>query len=518
MKVCILAAGLGSRIAGFSAVSHKALLPMGNQAIISRIIDQFPMDTEYVIALGHSKQDVRDYLGIAHPALKVRFVEVENYRGPGSGPGWSLLCCRKWLAEPFLFTACDTLVTTPLPALDHNWVGVQAVEDPQSWCTLETDGSGRATRFHYKEKYGADIAFVGLAFVKDHEPFWQGLAGAAEGMGEYQVNSGLEALIGHELITHSVEWLDTGTRENYIASLAHFEKNFSFLGKSTDCTYRIGDRVIKYFPDAAVSKNRYLRAKDYQGVFCDVVERKSSFYAYRFQEGKLLSSDMCYADCHDFLHWAETSLWRPLDVVKNAFAAVCRDFYITKTLKRIEAFLQKYMPDDEPRDILINSLKCPPAVELVKRLSEEFISGGLPSTYHGDLHADNVIRTSDGFRLIDWRDSFGASVETGDRYYDLAKFLHVLDFSVEAMEAGDFSIARPQSETVRLNHKGDYVALDARDAFWDHARERGYDQKRIQIINALIYLNMAPLYERELAVYLYYLGRYQLHRYLGEHK
>ena len=50
-KVCILAAGLGSR--SFNPDINKALLPLNNKAIISHIIDMFPKTYDFIITIGY---------------------------------------------------------------------------------------------------------------------------------------------------------------------------------------------------------------------------------------------------------------------------------------------------------------------------------------------------------------------------------------------------------------------------------------------------------------------------------
>ena len=64
LKVCILAAGKGSR--NHSAkFSNKALLPVFNRAAISLIMDTFPDDTNFIIAVGHNSVMIKDYLEVS---------------------------------------------------------------------------------------------------------------------------------------------------------------------------------------------------------------------------------------------------------------------------------------------------------------------------------------------------------------------------------------------------------------------------------------------------------------------
>src|SRR5688572_17427119 len=107
--VCLLTAGLGTRLGEFGRYLNKALLPLDKQAIISQIIRRFPAEAEFVIGLGHLGDQVQTYLEMAHPDTDFKFVRIENYAGPGSGPGLSLLTCKEHLQKPFHFVSCDTL-------------------------------------------------------------------------------------------------------------------------------------------------------------------------------------------------------------------------------------------------------------------------------------------------------------------------------------------------------------------------------------------------------------------------
>ena len=50
-------------------------------------------------------------MNLVHSDKNITYVDVDNYDGVGSGPSYSLLCCKERLQEPFVFTSVDTLVT-----------------------------------------------------------------------------------------------------------------------------------------------------------------------------------------------------------------------------------------------------------------------------------------------------------------------------------------------------------------------------------------------------------------------
>ena len=123
--VCILTAGIGKRLGIYSKIINKSLLPIKKKAIISYIIENFPKDTHFIIAVGHFKNQVIDYLKLFHSDRKFKFVSIKDYKSDKSGPGLSLLKCKKYLNKPFYFVSCDTLFNKKIDNLENeNWMGI----------------------------------------------------------------------------------------------------------------------------------------------------------------------------------------------------------------------------------------------------------------------------------------------------------------------------------------------------------------------------------------------------------
>ncbi len=371
MNVCILAAGRGTRMGNWGETLHKALLPLGNLGIISHIIAQFSPDDHYVIAVGYRKEQVIDYIRIVHPQLKVTFVEVENFAGPGSGPGLSLYSCREYLKNPFIFTACDTLITSPISVCRENWVGVKSVEDIEKWCSFQVDENRWVKNIAYKKPADTRWAFVGIGYVQDVEAFWSGFENNQRLLaGELQVNNGLERLIPGGLRACPMEWEDTGNEDSFKKLLKKYEPNYSFEGKSVDFTYRRDDTVIKFYHDPEVSSRRFKRAANYIDIFAPVKNLIGSFYSYTFQPGTLLSQINDGEQTAAFLGWAETNLWKDVALDPALFEKNNRKFYQAKSLERLRSFCQKYRPQGEPRDVTINDINCLTAEELIIKIKD----------------------------------------------------------------------------------------------------------------------------------------------------
>ena len=178
MKICILAAGKGTRMGEYGEKINKSLLPIRNKAIISHIIDSFQDSDEFVIALGYLGHQVKEYLSMAHPKRKFQYVDVKNFENEGSGPGLSLLYCKDYLNEPFYYMPCDCILHTELDNLPQtNWIGTTKVshDESKSYCNLKVK-NGLVHEIRDKQTCNSDyVAFSAPLFVKDHKIFWEGL-------------------------------------------------------------------------------------------------------------------------------------------------------------------------------------------------------------------------------------------------------------------------------------------------------------------------------------------------------
>jgi dTDP-glucose pyrophosphorylase len=507
--VCILAAGRGTRISAFGGALHKSLLPLGRHPVITQIIREFPPDARFVVALGHKSPQLREYLELAHPDASMTFVDVDPYEGPGSGPGRSLWACRELLAEPFVLTACDSLCTQAVPSPTVDWMGVHPVAEPQNWCTVVVDEQGAVQGLHYKDPCGTRTAFVGVAGIATWDVFFDGLAESLDRSGEVQVDAGFEALVARgRCITHDVGWLDTGTDSTYRAARAALgiDRDLTFDGKETDVTFHVGARVVKVFLEPGRARRVGKRLDAAHGAAPKVLRAGELVLAYEYVDGTMFDEHTDERSVLEFLTWAESSLWRA-EPPPPGFVAACTEFYFKKTRDRLATYLSLRGEGSEVQQLVINGRSTASVERHLGALaaSDGFTLGALPSRFHGDLHGGNIVRVGDAYRLIDWRDDFGGIEAAGDRYYDLAKFLHTLELSVDVMRTGTFSIDHSGNGIV-LSLPDDPTLLAARRAFWKWTGER-YDPWRVAVVDALIFVNMAPIYAAPLRHFLYFLGR-----------
>ncbi len=231
-KVCILAAGVGNRMGNFTKHFNKALIPVQGKPAINHILEKIPKNIETIVALGHLKDGLRAYIETAYPERRFTFVEVDRYTGPGTGPGYSLLKCRAFLECPFVYESADTLFLESISIPDQNWFGVARVLNTERFCSVKIK-EGKIVRIDDKNKNNNQLAFIGLAGVKDYPHFWRALEENQNLIGgEIQVSNGFKALLNYGLIPIEFTWFDTGTPQSYKHALENYPNGPSFGGKN----------------------------------------------------------------------------------------------------------------------------------------------------------------------------------------------------------------------------------------------------------------------------------------------
>ena len=220
--VCIVAAGKGSRMGEFTKHLNKALLPVHGKPAIAYIVESYPANAEFVIALGYLGEMLQTYLLAAYPERSFTFVDVANYDQAGAGPGYSLLCCKEHL-HPFVLANVDALTVGLIPPPVNNWLGIARVEDTTRFCSVAIDDEGTIIRIDDKKKTNNRFAFTGIAGILDHSDFWKALA-ADEALiaAERQVSPGFQALLKLKLRGEVLEWYDTGVPESFAQTCRDF--------------------------------------------------------------------------------------------------------------------------------------------------------------------------------------------------------------------------------------------------------------------------------------------------------
>lgn len=499
---CIVMAGKGSRLGEIVRNTHKGLLPIRNQAIISHIINKINPAFDIIIAVNHGESLIKEYCKAVHSDRKLTFVHVNDIDSPSSGPGLSLYCCKYLLQRPFYVITSDCLIEDKIPPIDDNWLGVQKTSMPEIYSTVDIDSEMKVIHFKNKDPKGYEYAFIGLCAILDYDVFWDNL-GRNLKKGEL-VDAFIEVEKFPSLSAKVFHWTDLGTIENYLL----YHDNFT-VPKPGAFTYKIGDQCVKLFACSSVVKGRICRASYLSCVVPILEYTGENLYSYKWVTGETLYDLDNEILMNTFLNWCTDNLWQTDGV--NIFEE-CKKFYKDKTLHRINTFLEAN--DDYYRgNHVINELECSSISDYLQRINWEYLCQGISTEkFHGDLQFDNVIyNETKGFTLIDWRDSFGTSLQRGDMYYDLAKLYGGILMPYNRLNtlASDFTMCK---DFIRYKYTRSNALQKTEQRFEQWACEHNYDLEKIKILTSLIYLNMSPLYKGEISKLLFFCGKYHLEK------
>jgi NDP-sugar pyrophosphorylase family protein/mannose-6-phosphate isomerase-like protein (cupin superfamily) len=490
--VLILAAGLGTRLGNLTKEINKALLPINNRAIISHIIDKFPKEYEFIIAIGYKGDSVREYCELAFPTHKFTFVEIDNVDGISSGPGYSALQCKELLQRPFYITTCDCLIDSPMPHLDGNWLGIQPTSYPEKYSTVQLSGND-IIGYSNKNENGYDMAFIGLAGIWDYEVFWEQLeTNILEGeiVSAFKIPSNYPTFKSKKL-----KWLDTGNLDDLNKTKEYLnDKPLSLQKDNSEITYKEGNTFIKFTPNKSVLNNRIIRAKKLGNKIPDNFKYTNNFISYKWQEGNTLYEIDMFEVYVKFLEELKSNISTQ---IPNSIEHI-KKFYVDKTNERLNLFIDKTNTNYYVESHNINGIDYPSMKSIFSKIDfKQFDSNPFYMVFHGDLQFDNIVYNlgQKKFTYIDWRESFGGYTSAGDIYYDLAKMYGGCIIPYDKMKNEDNITFVQGDYSVKYSYNVSTDLTKFKAVYEEWIVNNGFDLNKVKLLTAIIFLNMSPLHD-----------------------
>jgi len=277
-----------------------------------------------------------------------------------------------------------------------------------------------------------------------------------------------------------------------------------YLELTKDFKSCFDDFVIKFFHNKKICYDRVLRTKSLGNLVPKLLDSTENFYKYEYINADLMSDVVDRDKFLKLLNWANDNLW--VEREQENFYNNALSFYKDKTLLRIEKFLDIHNLTDNVD--YINGLKVPRIKDLVSKINFKDIIGPNPTGFHGDFILDNIL-ISDSFTLIDWRQDFNGIIESGDMNYDLAKLNHNLVLNHEMLHNNYFKI--DFSKQINCDVYIKKSLIDCKNILRKFCEDKKINFNNIEILTSLIWLNMSPLHEHPLDMFLYYFGKYNLY-------
>lgn len=518
-KVLITTSGLGSRLGDITKFTNKSLVRVGKKPAISYIIESYPREIEIVVTTGYFADQVKEFITLAYPERKITFVDVDNYQGQGSSLGYSMLQAKEHLQCSFIFHCCDTIVNNAIPAPDHNWCAGFKGENGSDYSSF-TAIDGKINNINDKGANNFDYLHIGLVGIKDFKEFWHVIENEIEqNPNDSSINDcrAINKMVKsgkNFTVKEFNDWFDIGNIDGLNLARKQIADSLANLDKLEESIFLFDDFVIKFFNDQKMAEQRVSRGKFLGKLVPEIIGAGKNFYKYKFVEGELYSRVITPADSRIFLEWAETHLWKKMkEVDNNRFKRICQDFYETKTKERAAKFLAKYSIKDEEN--VINGEKIPSLEQILKKVDFAKISDSEQYQFHGDFILDNILKTKDGYCLLDWRQNFGGLLKAGDMYYDLAKLNHNLTVNHDMIYSNLFTIEiEGKKIECDILRKENLVACQ--QVYHQFLLKNKYDLKKVKVLTAIIWLNMSPLHHHPFDLFLYYFGKLNLWRSLQE--
>lgn len=496
MKIIILAAGRGSRM--HTDQIHKGLLPFRGKAVISHTIDQFP-NHEFVIAVHHLKDQVQDYIRLAHPEIKVTYVDVGSIETPSAGPGFSLMRALDVAREPSLVVTCDTYFElSPATPFHCDWLGVADVipSEAVSYCNVKVE-QGVVTGVYDKRLHDEMThTWTGLMFIHSWKQALVNLQSRIPFETEIQCSDAWSGLtlnaVGHA-------WIDVGTKSRYIKALEADGYDYS---KPHECTYVLKDRVIKFFANSDRKKHRSIRQTTelFDVTPREIADPSKQFAAYEKAPGKTFYEVGTPELFKSFLNWMRANVWKPSDYSQIKEDAL--RFYWHKTDERVRDYLKAEPHLDFDK---VNGTPIRYGWDKMIRMVNwgEFVKDTRCVGFHGDLNFDNIIVNDGKFTLIDWRDTFGSCPLGGDIYYEYAKLLSGITFDFDLVKKGDFRVIDSHGNAV-ISFSRRTINDQYEDILMYDAIQHGLDWDKIDFLRWMILVGMAGLHKAPYSTALYY--------------
>ena len=513
MRVLITTSGVGSRLGKITEYTNKCLVRVGDKPAISHIIQSYPEETTFVITLGYYGEHVREYLTLAHPSKKFIFFEVQKYKGEGSSLLHSMSVARKALQQPFIFHACDAIVLDNIPSpSNENWILGSNVIPADQYRTLNVSGAEKKylSGINEKGEISFDLAYPGLLGIKEYSCFWKCLDDVLHDsdtqLSDCHVVQKMMQGGKKFRVQETEHWYDIGEPYSLARARNHIQSSIDVLDKSQENVYILEDSVIKFFYDPDLVSKRVERAITLQGLVPKIIDHKKNFFKYQYVDGELFSSVVNPKSMRRLLEWSKANMWsRPTNAILTKEDN--RRFYLDKTKARV----RQYCSQQEDCDHVINQQQVPTVQEMINKVDQEWLLDGVTSVIHGDFILDNIIERGDEFYLIDWRQDYAGRVDVGDLYYDLAKLNHNLTFNHELVNAGNYKIEKTE-EGIKCDILCSKNLFDCQRVLHNFIKDNGYDLKKVEVLTALIWINMSPLHEYPLNNFLFYFGKYNLYK------
>lgn len=514
-------AGRGTRFAAGGYSIPKPLINIDGRPAVAQIIEQYPEHWKVVIALGHKGDEIRNGISAYFydsPRLKmISFVETKSHEQENQGLSHTVMDAKIELeGSSFVFHASDAILRPGAWKPDITSKANQVVMAPSlfpgRFRTLQRELSVPLSWNHRDVAPPEDSVevYVGVAHIVEHEQFWITLEKQIEISPEGGETLGIDPANCSPVRLQHGDWVDTGSGLAAKELESWNTRSENILPKNEEALWFSPTTVTKFHMDKNFILGRISRAKALYPYVPIIKHSTKNTLTYEYVRGKTLSKVIEEGSftSRPFYDFVEEFWFGKVQSGYESNSCDFLDFYQTKTLRRISTLLS--MEPALSNSLIIDGVSVPDLETQLNSVNWIELATPLWGRVHGDLHPENIVVVDSGnFVFLDWRQDIAGSLDAaGDIYYDLAKFAHGLRVDHGVIHKGLYGVVVGEDSQVSIKLEQNEMKAQVYAELQQYVVERGLSWKRVQILEALIYLNIAPLHEpRTYRLLLGYLGR-----------
>jgi len=519
LQVFIPAAGRGTRVQSNGIELAKPIRSIGNKPMITRVMDSYPIGTRFLVALGYQGEWVRQVAEISARLneQEVEFIYTNSWKSLDQGLTNTLLDAESNLEDEFIFHAVDSLVDiNSINSLLRSDGTTILIAKPQFNGTYRTVENSIWKKINFTEEKNL-LAYVGVSKINANSEFWEKLKKQSTTNSEGGETIGINSEQCNIIEISQDLWLDCGSVEGIQLAGRRFQSNDVVLERRDEAIWTIQNRMIKFHTSEKFITNRVARANSLFPYVPQVQHESANIYSYQRVEGTTLSKapTEIFKEFLNFSHKFWFSNIKKAEIYDAHKKYM--DFYKTKTLSRVRNFMELFSNYDIKS---INNENVIAIENLLLNIDWNALSEITLGRIHGDLHPDNIIYAPNlkNFYLLDWRQDVAGEVsDVGDIYYDLAKINHGLIVDHQKVSLNEFTVEI-------CGNKGYFeIEMTEKKAIWkkefdQFVIEMNFDVDKVNILTALIFINIATLHHDPYNKFLFLLGHEMLNNQLKEYQ
>lgn len=504
------------------------IYPINQRITFDYIYEQYAKDCSCVDVICYENADkVGRRLGkYAKEKVQVRVLpELKDL-------GFTILFALDGVTGPVIINFADTIVMDSITDVDGDAFFFQEDYMSETWTYFDEE-DGVITEVYDKKAVNENLRkklFVGVFKIMDAPAFRDCLVEALS-ISERKMSSFYYALQlyskKHPLRpVHTENWFDIGHEDKYYNSKLEvkarefnhiaIDKNRGILRKTSDDKDKFIGEIKWYLKlpgDVEYVRPRiFAYSTEYASPYVSM-----EYYAYHTVHELFLYGDLTLQQWEDVFRRIRFICgdFKRYTVRDENIIPALEDMYLTKTLQRFER-----MQNDErfkhffEKPIMVNgrtykSLKS--VADLLRWIVPQMLYDvDSFSIIHGDLCFANIM--IDGnlsfVKVIDPRGKFGQYDIYGDNRYELAKLFHSVDgkydFIIKDLFVTEYDLEKADISYRIQDRKRDFELYEVfKSAF---GAEIGSDLKKIELIEALLFLSMIPLHGESLEHQIVMLG------------